>query len=40
MLQGLKMAGAQRDADLVLANPVLPDDILKGKFICELPNYI
>lgn len=30
MLQGLKDASAKRDADVVLANPVLPDDILQG----------
>lgn len=30
MLQGLKEASNKRDADLVLANPVLPDDILLG----------
>lgn len=31
MVQGLRQASAQRDADLVLANPILPDDILQGK---------
>lgn len=30
MVQGLRQASAQRDADLVLANPILPDDILQG----------
>lgn len=30
MIQGLRNAGIERDADLVLANPVLPDDILQG----------
>ncbi|KAJ6647866.1 General transcription and DNA repair factor IIH helicase subunit XPD, partial [Pseudolycoriella hygida] len=30
MVQGLRHASAQRDADLVLANPILPDDILQG----------
>lgn len=30
MLQGLKDASAKRDADIGLANPVLPDDILQG----------
>lgn len=32
MVQGLRQASAQRDADLVLANPILPDDILQGMF--------
>lgn len=32
MVQGLRDASAQRDADLVLANPILPDDILQGIF--------
>lgn len=32
MVQGLRLASAQRDADLVLANPILPDDILQGMF--------
>ncbi len=30
MVQGLREASAQRDAYLVLANPILPDDILQG----------
>lgn len=30
MVQGLRQASADRDADLVLANPILPDDILQG----------
>ncbi|KAG4070504.1 hypothetical protein HA402_005736 [Bradysia odoriphaga] len=30
MVQGLRQASANRDADLVLANPILPDDILQG----------
>lgn len=32
MVQGLRQASADRDADLVLANPILPDDILQGTF--------
>lgn len=31
MLSGLRKASEQRDADMILANPVLPDDILNGK---------
>lgn len=38
MLQGLRKASEQKDADLVLANPVLPDDILKGNVPNEF-NY-
>lgn len=40
LIQGLKNDSAQRDADLVLANPILPDDVLQGfcfiyfKIIC------
>lgn len=30
MVQGLKDASVQRDTDMVLANPILPSDILKG----------
>lgn len=30
MVQGLRQASADRDADLLLANPILPDDILQG----------
>lgn len=30
MLSGLRKASEQRDADMILANPVLPDDILNG----------
>lgn len=36
MLKGLRDASEARDSDLVLANPVLPDDILKGTF-CNQP---
>lgn len=38
MLKGLQKASEEKDADMVLANPVLPDDILKG-FILELRFY-
>ena len=31
LVQGLKDVSVQRDTDLVLANPILPNDILKGK---------
>lgn len=30
MLKGLREANEARESDLILANPVLPDDILKG----------
>lgn len=30
MIQGLKNIKAQRENDMMLANPVLPDDILQG----------
>lgn len=30
LLEGLREAGAARDTDLFLANPVLPDQILHG----------
>lgn len=33
MVQGLKEARMRADTDMVLANPVLPKDILKGLFI-------
>lgn len=33
MLRGLQKASEEKDADMVLANPVLPDDILKGFII-------
>lgn len=33
MVQGLKDASVQRDTDMILANPVLPDDILKGNLV-------
>lgn len=32
MVQGLKDASVQRDTDMVLANPILPSDVLKGYF--------
>lgn len=32
MLEGLRKASEQNDADMVLANPILPDDVLKGMF--------
>lgn len=35
MVQGLKEARMKADTDMVLANPVLPKDILKG----ELPTF-
>lgn len=44
MVQGLKDASVQRDTDMILANPILPNDILKGKynklsiFICYYQN--
>lgn len=31
MVQGLRNASVARDADQFLANPILPEDILKGK---------
>lgn len=34
MLEGLRKASEQNDADMFLANPILPDDVLKG--ICFL----
>lgn len=36
MLKGLRKASEEKDADMVLANPVLPDDILK----CAVPGNI
>lgn len=30
MVQGLKDAQVQRETDMVMANPVLPADVLKG----------
>lgn len=30
MLQGLRQASEQNDADMFLANPILPEDVLKG----------
>lgn len=30
MLEGLRKASEQNDADMVLANPILPEDLLKG----------
>lgn len=30
MVRGLREAAEARDADMFLANPVLPDDVLKG----------
>lgn len=32
MVQGLKDASVQRDTDMILANPILPNDVLKGRF--------
>lgn len=32
MVQGLKDARLRAETDMVLANPVLPKDILKGEF--------
>lgn len=32
MVQGLKDAHVQRETDMVMANPVLPADVLKGLF--------
>lgn len=31
MLAGLRKASEENDADMVLANPILPEDVLKGK---------
>lgn len=31
MLKGLQKASEEKDADMVLANPILPDDVLKGE---------
>lgn len=36
MLKGLRKASEEKDADMVLANPVLPEDILK----CAVPGNI
>lgn len=33
MVQGLKDARIRADTDMVLANPILPKDILKGEYI-------
>lgn len=33
MVQGLKDARVRADTDMVLANPVLPKDILKGIYL-------
>lgn len=30
MLEGIRKANEAKDADMVLANPILPDDVLKG----------
>lgn len=30
LVEGLKDASIARDSDVILANPVLPDDVLKG----------
>lgn len=30
LVEGLKDASVARDSDVILANPVLPDDVLKG----------
>lgn len=37
MLKGLRKASEEKDADMVLANPILPDDILKGLFWLLFP---
>lgn len=40
MVQGLKDASVQRDTDMILANPILPNDILKGVCItAECSNF-
>jgi len=31
LVEGLREAGVARETDVILANPVLPDDILHGK---------
>lgn len=36
MLKGLQKASEEKDADMVLANPILPDDILKGEQLSQL----
>lgn len=33
MVQGLRDARLRAETDMVLANPVLPKDILKGEFL-------
>lgn len=34
LVQGLKDASVARETDLVLSNPVLPDEILQGYYSC------
>lgn len=33
LVEGLKDAHVARETDIILANPVLPDEILQGKFL-------
>lgn len=32
LVEGLKDARVARETDIILANPVLPDEVLQGKF--------
>lgn len=38
MLAGLRKASEENDADMVLANPILPEDVLKGK--CNICRFL
>lgn len=40
MLKGLRKASEGKDADLVLANPILPEDILKGTYFDPISHFI
>lgn len=33
LLEGLRDAGVARETDVILSNPVLPDEVLKGKLL-------
>lgn len=34
LVAGLKDAQVQRETDIILSNPILPDEVLQGKLSC------
>lgn len=37
LVEGLREANVARASDMVLSNPILPDEVLQGKVISGLP---